>query len=176
MARTARLITFSALVCSTLLLAAPLAAQPAYPHSTVSGTVSDTSHGALPGVSITLTSARGAEFARTVTGLDGRFTASTAVPGPYRLEATLSGFRIHTAHVVADAATPIDLEITLELAPVVESVIVTRTIASQADVPQAVSVIDGDRRGRRAARRRSTLGRDAVEAICHHRQPVQPAL
>ena len=146
MARTARFLTLVvALIFNALFLATPISAQTTSARATVSGTVSDTSHGALPGVSVTLSSGAGVEVARTVTGLDGRFTVSTAVPGPYRLEATLSGFRLHTADVVADPATPLDLEITLELAPVVESVTVTRTIASQADVPQAVTVIEGDR-------------------------------
>src|SRR4051812_47339531 len=59
---------------------------------TLAGTVVDTTGGALPGVSVTLRNTS-TGLTRTATSAgDGRFVFAGVPPGPYRLQARLTGF------------------------------------------------------------------------------------
>lgn len=115
----------------------------AQPSSALRGTVTDGTGGALPGVVVVLTATGGTDTFRSVTGPDGSFAFTGLAPGAYRIEASLPGFRTFSGEVTAGPSTP-PLAIALELSPVVESVSVTRTVESEARIPHAVSVIEGD--------------------------------
>ncbi len=104
----------------------------------------DTTGGALPGVVVVLAPQTRAETIRTVTNAEGAFAFNSLEPGTYRVDVSLPGFRTFSGDLVASANEPQVVSVTLELSPVVESVSVTRTVESEARIPHAVSVIDGD--------------------------------
>src|SRR3954462_6454824 len=61
----------------------------------LSGTVKDSSGAVLPGVTVTVTQT-GTGFSRTVvTETSGTYVVPTLPTGPYKLEATLQGFRTY---------------------------------------------------------------------------------
>lgn len=86
-----RILTRSLLAAALVALAVPVFAQPAQT-GTISGEIKDATGGALPGVTVTITSQdRG--FARsTVTDETGRYVFPAVPIGPYRIDATLQGF------------------------------------------------------------------------------------
>ena len=77
------------LAASVLVLPMAVAAQEA---ATLSGTVEDTSGGALPGVTVTAVDNNTGRQSVAVTDGEGGFRMSALPPGAYRVEATLSGF------------------------------------------------------------------------------------
>jgi iron complex outermembrane receptor protein len=91
------------------LLAAPLAAQP---QGRISGVVRDTTGIAVPGVTITATSAATNIPQTTVTGADGTFSLALP-PGSYTVTATLGGFRrvSQTVDVAAQGARELNFSI-----------------------------------------------------------------
>jgi outer membrane receptor protein involved in Fe transport len=86
-----RILSRGLLVALLTALATPVLAQPAQT-GTISGDIKDATGGALPGVTVTMTSQdRG--FARsTVTDETGRYTFPAVPIGLYRVVATLQGF------------------------------------------------------------------------------------
>src|SRR5437763_12128603 len=59
----------------------------------ISGTVKDSSGGVLPGVDVTATQTDTGLKRNTISDTDGAYTIPNLPPGPYRVEATLQGFR-----------------------------------------------------------------------------------
>ena len=80
---------------SALLAVAALTASIAFGQaiSQISGTAHDTSGAALPGVEITATALDTGTRRTTTTDDNGAYTLPNLPPGPYRLEATRTGFR-----------------------------------------------------------------------------------
>ena len=98
----------------------------------IGGVVTDTSGGALPGASVTLTSAQGTVGGNqeTVTDARGAYQFTRLVPGSYRVRASLQGFRSvqqENIVVVADAAARADLR--LDIGVLEETLTVTRRVA-----------------------------------------------
>jgi hypothetical protein len=93
--------------------------------STVQGTISDSSGGVLPGVTVTVrNTATGVE--RTVTSDPaGQYLAAALPPGHYRIEAALSGFQAQTQEVDVDVARTVLLNFRLGVGAVAEQVSVT---------------------------------------------------
>src|SRR5436190_207390 len=91
----------------------------------LSGRVTDESGAVLPGVTATATQADTGFVRNTVTDASGTYILSNLVPGPYRLEVTLSGFRtyVQTGIVLQVAASPV-INIVLTVGSVAESVTV----------------------------------------------------
>lgn len=106
--------------------------------SPISGVVRDPSGGAVPGATVVVRTAGGAEQ-QTQTGPDGRFT----ITGPSAGDATI----IVRAGGFAEARQPLtytgDIEVVLSPAAVLESVTVTPTRTAQrlGDTPASVSVL-----------------------------------
>ena len=76
-----------------VLLTAGIAWAQAGATAQINGTVRDTSGGVLPGVDVTVTQTD-TNFTRSaVTDAEGNYVLSNLPIGPYRLQATLSGFR-----------------------------------------------------------------------------------
>jgi iron complex outermembrane receptor protein len=111
----------------------------------IRGTVQDQSGGIVPGAAITVTNIRTGAMARVTTDSNGSFAVARLQPGEYRVHAELLGFRSAGAQVtVADGATE-TVDLSLSIAPVSETVTVTRSGQTLTTVPDAVTVIDGDK-------------------------------
>jgi hypothetical protein len=86
-----RILTRGVLVAMLVALAAPAFAQPAQT-GTISGEVLDATGGALPGVTVTITSQDRGFSRSTVTDETGRYVFPALPIGPYTVVATLQGF------------------------------------------------------------------------------------
>ena len=108
-----RIILSVLMTAATLLSAATVSAQPE--QSRIIGTVIDTSGGALPGVTVTIT---GAAVAPTpvITDGAGRYLTPWVPPGTYHLSFVLSGFETRTStgvRVGAGQTVVLDQQLTL---------------------------------------------------------------
>jgi hypothetical protein len=88
------------------------------------GSVIDTSGGALPGVTITISRAPAAPLT-VITDESGRYLSPWLVPGSYRVTFTLSGFETREADVRLEAGQTLVLDQQLPLAGLSETVQVT---------------------------------------------------
>jgi hypothetical protein len=86
-----RILTRSVIVAAVVAVAVPAFTQPAQT-GTISGEVMDATGGALPGVTVTITSQDRGFSRSTVTDENGRYTFPAVPIGPYRVTATLQGF------------------------------------------------------------------------------------
>ena len=126
------------LLCS--LTAAPLGAQE---RAVVSGTVTDSSGGVLPGA--TVEALRGLRVvSTTATGDDGRFQLDLPSEGRYRVTARLDGFAAGATVLTAAADATADFR--LDIAPLSDTVVVTasRTAEGSASVMESHSVFTAD--------------------------------
>jgi outer membrane receptor protein involved in Fe transport len=107
-----------------IVLLYPVPAQ-AQATGTLTGLLSDTSGGPLPGVTVEVTSEGTAQVRTAVTGNDGFYTLPLISPGKYQLKASLSGFKTGVRDgvvVTVETTTRIDLQ--LEVGQVTENVTV----------------------------------------------------
>ena len=128
-------------VISIALLVSAIACVNAWAQATaqISGTVRDQSGAVLPGVEVTATQTDTGIARNTVTNETGSYVLPEPALGPYRLEATLPGFRtfVQTGIVLQVNSSPV-INPTLEVGQVSEQVEVqanaalveTRTAAS----------------------------------------------
>ena len=126
------------LLCA--LAIAPAAAQEPV---AVSGTVTDSSGGVLPGV--TVEAQRGLRVVATAaTGNDGAYRLDLPEAGRYRVTARLDGFAAADADVAAAGAATADFR--LDIAPVRDTVVVTasRTAEGAASVTESHSVFTAE--------------------------------
>ena len=90
---------------------------------TVRGVVADPNGGALPGVTVRLSQAAGADRT-TVTDVRGEFSFSGIAPGRCSVTATLAGFRPTTQWAQVTAGGTVRLTLVLQIAGVAETVTV----------------------------------------------------
>lgn len=111
-----------------LLAIAPLT-QAQVTTGSLAGTVTAADGSALPGVTVEAIHVPTGTRYDSVTGSNGRFTiANVRVGGPYRVTATLEGFRTFEAtNVNVPLGTTTDVPVTLGLATVAEAITVTAT-------------------------------------------------
>jgi Carboxypeptidase regulatory-like domain len=97
----------------------------------ISGTVRDQSGAVLPGVEVTATQTETGVMRMTVTNETGTYQLQNLATGPYRLEASLPGFRtfVQTGIVLQVNANPV-------INPVLEVGQITDQIEVQANVAQ----------------------------------------
>jgi hypothetical protein len=94
--------------------------------ATLSGTVEDTSGGALPGVTVQVVENNTGRQQSAVTGATGGFRASALPPGTYRVEAALSGFAtMILPEIELLVGQNADITIQMALAGVEETITVT---------------------------------------------------
>jgi hypothetical protein len=118
----ARLVAAGLVVCLALL-ATGLHAQELY--GTVVGTVADPSGGAVPGASVTLINTDTNLTRTSVSDERGAFEFSNVLAGPHDLTVELEGFRTgRRTDVRVTAGALSRVNVTLELGPVAESVVV----------------------------------------------------
>ncbi|HKF44037.1 MAG TPA: TonB-dependent receptor, partial [Thermoanaerobaculia bacterium] len=108
----ARGILCIAVAAAFLLAAAPAAAQTT---GNIEGTVTDQSGGALPGVTVELSSPNLQGTRVATTGNDGRFRFISLPPGTYKVTGNLSGFGTveKTAQVTLDATATVNMQLQL---------------------------------------------------------------
>jgi hypothetical protein len=88
--------SYACLFAATLLLATASIAAAQEFRATVRGQVLDTSKGALPGATVSITNTETNEVATATTNTEGNFTLPFLRPGQYTLTVELSGFQKHT--------------------------------------------------------------------------------
>jgi len=116
------------LVAVALMAIAPFA-QAQVTTGSIAGTVTASDGSALPGVTVEAVHVPTGTRYDAVTGLEGRFLmANVRVGGPYRVTATLEGFRTFEASNVNVAlGTTAEVPVRLQLAAVSEAITVTAT-------------------------------------------------
>ena len=105
-------------------LAPPAAAQAVY--GSIGGTVTDTSGGALPGVTVTITSVERKTVDSVVSNESGFYVKDRLIPGQYEVKAELASFKtavVAKVLVTVDAQTPVNFN--LEVGQLSETVEVT---------------------------------------------------
>jgi Carboxypeptidase regulatory-like domain len=94
--------------------------------SSLQGKVSDSSGLALPGVTITVIHEGSGVFRNLVSNADGSYFATGLVPGPYRIEAELAGFRKYQRQgLLLQIGTTASIDITLDIGTVEQNILVT---------------------------------------------------
>jgi len=131
------------------LLAALLLSSTAWAQATaqISGTVKDESGGILPGVDVTATQTDTGVVRSTVTDATGSYVLPNLATGPYRLEATLSGFRTfsRTGLVLQVNASPV-IDVVLQVGQLTETVSVEANAAMvETRSPTVSQVIENER-------------------------------
>jgi len=95
-------------------------------YGSISGTVVDNSGGALPGVTVNVTSVDRKTVDTVTTDESGRFVKERLLPGPYEVKAEITGFKtalVPNVRVSVDTQTPVNF--TLEVGALSEEVTVT---------------------------------------------------
>lgn len=105
----------------------------------ITGTVKDTSGGAVPGASVIVQTSSGAEQ-QTVTGPDGRFSLEKAPEGQATLVVRAGGFAEKRQPLTGSTT----IDVVLSPAAILEAVTVTpsRTEQRLGDVPASIAVLD----------------------------------
>src|SRR5215469_300132 len=85
--------------CAVLFLLSAFPTNPGLGQSTyatVTGTIEDTSHALLPGVTVTATNNATGVVATTVSNESGAYNLTSLLPGTYTVKAELPGFQTKT--------------------------------------------------------------------------------
>jgi hypothetical protein len=107
-----------------LAAVAPLAAQES--RGAVTGRVSDSSGGMIPGANVTVTNTATNEARRVTTNETGYYEANFLEPGPYSVAAESGGFRRYVrSGITVNVGTRLEINITLEVGAVTEAIEVT---------------------------------------------------
>ena len=127
--------------------------------ASVSGTIADESGGVLPGVTVTaITTSIAGEIPRVRTamsGAQGRYELPNLPAGSYRMRAVLPGFSSDEVTVAVADGSSVVIDMALTIAPLAETVTVTRTDQDLASVPSSISLVQRDQI--EYAQRRSSL-------------------
>ena len=116
-------LMISLLAISLLALPATGAAQSE--RSGISGLVVDSTKASLPGVAITITNTSTNQVTNVFSSESGSYSATNLPPGPYQVEASLSGFRpTRIERIQLTAGATARLDVTLELGTVAEAITV----------------------------------------------------
>ena len=111
-------------ICALLnVLAGTALAQEA--RGTLTGTVRDPSKSVIPGATVTITNLAMGTAVTVVTNDAGLFQAPYLLPGAYKVETELSGFKTYVREVQVRVNDRIELDVTLEVGDAKETVTVT---------------------------------------------------
>ena len=122
--------------------AGPAAAQQGAAGS-LAGTVTDELGGVLPGATVTARNTATGLSRSAISGAGGEYEMARLPAGSYEVDVSLPGFlgELATVTVGASAAS---LDLTLSIAPLAETVNVTRSGGTLASVPNAVAVVGAE--------------------------------
>jgi Carboxypeptidase regulatory-like domain len=119
-----RLLVVAALWLFVCSLAVPAFAQQGT--AEISGKVTDESGGVLPGVALVVTNQDTGVFRELVTSADGSYFVSQLIPGQYRIQAKLTGFRsLELRDILVEVGKTKSVELKLTVGSLEESVTVT---------------------------------------------------
>ena len=109
------------------LLAFPLSTASAQQGvSSIRGRVVDSQGGVLPGVTVLITHQESGNFRQVSSNVDGTYFVTGIVPGAYRVEAELPGFKKYTRErVLLEVGSTMTLEVVLDVGALEETVTVT---------------------------------------------------
>ena len=110
---------------AAFLLATPSLSAAQSERGGIMGLVTDSTKAALPGVAVVITNTATNQVTTVFSSESGTYSAANLPPGPYRVEASLSGFRsarIDNIQLTASATAKVDIR--LELSAVSENVTV----------------------------------------------------
>ena len=129
-------------ICALATVAVPAVAQEF--RATVTGRVTDTSGGAMPGVTITITNTQTNENATALTNSEGLYSLPFLKPGIYKISAQLSGFRRYEQQLQLEVGQAQTVNISLQIGNITETVTVTAE-AIEATRADRGMVIDKER-------------------------------
>jgi hypothetical protein len=125
-----------------LLLLQPLAYGQNH-RASIRGTLSDASRGRLSGVRINLVLADLGEVRTTTSSDNGEFAISSLSPGSYRIEIEQTGYKKYIQSVTLQVNQELRTDISLEVGPIAEQVVVTAPQTSlKKDSPAIGTVIE----------------------------------
>ena len=119
-----------AAVVAVAALFAPAAIFAQQTESRITGRVLDESKGAMPGVTVTVTSKQTGALRTTVSGGDGEYAVTNLGPGTYTVVFELSGFANQTREVLLGVGQFENVDVVMGIATVTESVEVTNPARS----------------------------------------------
>lgn len=111
-------------VLAILTAGAPTIAAAQQTESRISGKILDQSKGALPGVTVTVTSKSTGAVRTAITDADGGYTVTNLGPGAYLVTTELAGFSVRSREVVLGVGQIERVELELGVASVAENVTV----------------------------------------------------
>jgi hypothetical protein len=145
------------LVPLIVLLTATLAFAQGTSNTTISGTVTDTGGGTIPGASVVVKGEAGEQF-EAVTNADGVFAVPSVSAGTYRLTISLAGFKTATIDVRVLPNTPISVKAVLEVGRVEETVVVTSSSELiNTQTPTVAATLNADQLNRMPTPTRNAL-------------------
>lgn len=121
----------------------------------IAGVIVDESGGVLPGVAVTAVPEGGGPVGAAVSDGFGEYEIANLPAGRYQVRGVLPGFSSEIAFVTVEAGAVATANLLLGLAPLTETVTVTRADQDLAAVPQSVAVVA--REQIEFAQRRSSL-------------------
>ncbi len=114
-----RLRRFVIVVGSLLIGATSAVAQST---GTLQGTITDAQNAAVPGATVVVTNTATGIARTMVSDRAGSYVAASLPPGPYRIEASLEGFRSQAKNVTLEVAKSVQLDFQLAVGAVAEQV------------------------------------------------------
>lgn len=119
-------VRFPCLLLLLLSVATPYLSVHAQTHrGSIRGTLTDSSSAPLSNVSISLIQTETNESRVARTGDEGEFTVSALPAGPYRIEVEHRGYKKHSRLVALEVNQVLRVEISLEVGPINEEIIIT---------------------------------------------------
>jgi hypothetical protein len=91
--------------------------------TTISGTVTDSAGGVIPGAAVVVTNAAGTSF-EAVTNAQGIFNIPAVVAGTYNVTVSLAGFKTSTTEIRVQPGVPTSVPVRLEVGDITESITV----------------------------------------------------
>src|SRR2546422_3327974 len=123
------------IMLATVTLATPALSFAQSERGSITGVVQDTTKGAIPGVAVSVINTATNATTTVVSSESGAYSAANLPPGPYRIEASLTGFRtakVDGIRLTAGATQRVD--IALDLGAISESVtVVAKSALVQTD-------------------------------------------
>src|SRR5262245_26357575 len=122
-----KMMRFAAVLALLCALAAPRLAFAQVDRATVAGTVKDSSGAVVPGATVTVTNVATNVAATQQTTETGSFLAVNLIPGQYRVDVELSGFKKYSQNVVLEVGQRARVDATLSVGNLNETVSVEGT-------------------------------------------------